>query len=128
MSHIDRLRPFTEWSPPYDVAHPTQGKSSNIRAAMEAIAQDLSVALADVVPARLDEAHLYNVDAVWSAILARQDEARRGQLLRILRLGDRRGGFAEVATQVIGAGRLIRATLRRPSAVLDPSAGRERRK
>lgn len=122
MSHIDRLRPFTEWSPPYDVAHPTTDKSSNIRAAIEAVAQDLALAPADIVPARLDEGHLYNVDAIWSAILARQDAARRGQLLRILRLGNRRGGFGEVATQMIGAGRLIAATLRRSGAELATNA------
>ncbi len=113
MSHIDRLRPFAEWSPPYDVENPQGTKAGNIRAAMEALAQDLGVALGDVVPARLDHDHLYNIDAIWSAILAWQDEARRGQLLRILRLGGRGGGFAEVARQMVGAGRLITATLSR---------------
>jgi uncharacterized protein len=113
MSHIDRLRPYQEWSPPYDVAQPQGIKAGNIRSAMEALAQDLDVELADVVPARLDYGQLYNTDAIWSAILALQDEARRGQLLRILRLTGRGGSFAEVATQMIGAGRLIAATLNR---------------
>ncbi len=119
LSHIDRLRPFNEWSPPYDVMHPSTDKASNIRAAIEATAQDLGLVPADIVPARLDEGHLYNVDAIWSAILARQDATRRGQLLRILRLGNRSGGFGEVATQLIGAGRLIAATLRKSSVEHD---------
>ena len=113
MSHIDRLRPLPEWSPPYDVENPRGTKAGNIRAAMEALAQDLDVAPGDVVPARLDHDQLYNVDAIWSAILACQDEARRGQLLRILRLGGQGGGFAEVAKQMVGAGRLVTATLLR---------------
>lgn len=125
LSHIDRLRPFNEWSPPYDVAHPATQKASNIRAAIDATAQDLGLVPADIVPARLDEDHLYNVDAIWSAILARQDAARRGQLLRILRLGNRGGGFGEVAGQLIGAGRLIAATLRRPSAELDANKAQD---
>lgn len=128
MSHIDRLRPFGEWSPPYDVANPDRDKASNIRAAIDAIAQDLGIAAADIVPARLDEAHLYNVDAIWSAILARQDAARRGQLLRILRMGARSGGFSEVAAQMIGAGRLIAATLRRSGSGLESDGGQKPRK
>jgi uncharacterized protein len=119
MSHIDRLRPYQEWSPPYDVAQPQDVKAGNIRQAMEALAQDLDIELADVVPARLDHGQLYNTDAIWSAILALQDEARRGQLLRILRLTGRGGSFAEVAMQMIGAGRLIAATLSRSRKELE---------
>ena len=35
MSHIDRLRPFQEWAPPYDIAKGEQPKAKTIRAAMD---------------------------------------------------------------------------------------------
>jgi predicted GTPase len=107
MSHIDRLRPFNEWSPPYDVAAPTSRKEETIRAALDAVAEALGVAATDIVPARLDAGALYNVDAIWTAVLARVPDARQSQLIRLLRLAGSSGGVAGVARQIVTGGRLL---------------------
>src|SRR6185295_1393101 len=31
MTHIDQLRPFSEWEPPYDIARPAKPKEKSIR-------------------------------------------------------------------------------------------------
>src|SRR5690606_11688895 len=50
LTHIDRLRPFQEWSPPYDVASGEQPKAKSIRSAMESIGADLGFTLGDIIP------------------------------------------------------------------------------
>ncbi|GEO36031.1 hypothetical protein GGE65_000319 [Skermanella aerolata] len=107
LSHIDRLRPFTEWTPPYDIAAPSGRKAEAIRGAVDATAEALGVGPDDVVPVRLDAGALYNVDALWAAVAARLDEARQGQLIRLLRLAGKGGGISEVARQAVRGGRLL---------------------
>lgn len=108
MSHIDRLRPFQEWSPPYDIAKGEQPKAKTIRAAMDAAGKDLDFALDDIVPACLDDTiGRYNVDAIWARIANLLPEAQRAQLVR--RLGGAKGGFewGRLLNQAINAGRVI---------------------
>ena len=118
LSHIDRLRPFNEWEPPYDIAAPVGRKAEAIRAAVEATAEALGVKPGDIVPVRLDAGSVYNVDALWAAVLARLPEARQGQLIRLLRLAAKGGGIAEVARQAVKGGRLL------SGLVIDRIAGR----
>ena len=118
LSHIDRLRPFTEWEPPYDIAAPSGRKAEAIRGAVDATAEALGVGLEDIVPVRLDAGSLYNIDALWAAIVARLPEARQGQLVRLLRLAAKGGGIAEVARQAVKGGRLL------TGLVIDGIAGR----
>ena len=83
VSHIDRLRPAKEWQPPYDLQNPNGPKASNIQAAVMAVATDLAVPIGDVIPVCLAEGRIYNVDdALWAALLDRQDEANKVRLLR----------------------------------------------
>ncbi len=108
LNHIDRLRPFSEWAPPYDIAKGDQPKARTIRAAMEAAGADLDFALDDIVPACLDDTvGRYNIDAVWARIAALLPEAQRAQLVR--RLGGAKGGFewGRLLNQAINAGRVI---------------------
>ena len=118
LSHTDRLRPFNEWEPPYDIAAPAGRKAEAIRGAVDATAEALSVELEDIVPVRLDAGALYNVDALWAAVVARLPEARHGQLIRLLRLAAKGGGIAEVARQAVKGGRLL------SGLVIDSIAGR----
>ena len=67
---------------------------------------------------RLDAGALYNIDALWTAIVARLPEARQGQLVRLLRLAGKGGGIAEVARQAVKGGRLL------SRLVIDGIAGR----
>lgn len=85
LSHIDQLRPVREWSPPYNVDNPQRLKERSIRAAMEAVASELAVALEDVIPVSLKAGGYYNVEeGLFTAIMARLNEAERVKYLRCL--------------------------------------------
>ena len=108
VSHIDLLRPPREWQPPYDLANPQGSKATNIRAALEAVAQDLAVPLADVIPVCLAEGRVYNVtDTLWAALLERQGAADRVRLLRCLDERKRAEDWALLRQQLAGAGRFL---------------------
>ncbi len=86
LSHIDHLRPFREWDPPYNVAEPTGLKEKNIRNAMEVVAQDLDLDLNQVVPVNLKLDRLYNLeDGLVPAILNHFDDSKRFKYLRCLK-------------------------------------------
>lgn len=105
---IDRLRPASEWSPPYDLESASRPKSASIRAAVAAIAVDLDVPLSSVVPVCLAEGREYNVDdGLWSSLLAVQDEALRARLLRCLEARRRKENWQLLSRQLRAAGRLL---------------------
>lgn len=83
LTHIDLLRPWGEWSPPYDIRAPQPGsKAASIAAAVEAVAQDMGVAPQHVVPVSLREGAEYNVDACLLAIAAAAPAAERARYFR----------------------------------------------
>lgn len=109
-SHIDQLRPHREWQPPYDLRNPRNAKAANIRAAVEAVAVDLAVPVADVIPVCLAEGRVYNVDdAFWAAILGRQSEANKVRFLRCLEARRRSENWALLGRQLANTGRLLLA-------------------
>lgn len=112
LTHIDRLRPFNEWSPPYDIAAGKGTKVENIRAAVDAAAADLGFANDEPVPVSLLPGKPSNVDAVWMRIAADLPEATRAQLLRCL--SDLKGqwDWSRVLSQTGNAGRAILKTIR----------------
>ena len=68
LTHIDRLRPFKEWNPPYDLRNPTTEKAQAIKAAMAVVAADLGFGVDDVIPVALSgPAEAYNIDALGRA-------------------------------------------------------------
>ena len=72
LTHIDQLRPFQDWSPPYDLDSGREPKAQSIRAALQAVARELSIPVEDAVPVCLDTARgTYNVDTLWAKILRR---------------------------------------------------------
>lgn len=84
-THIDRLRPFREWAPPYDLENPKSDKARTIADALAAIRHDLGFETSDAVAvALLTDERSYNLDAVWAAIAAAVPEATRAQLLRCI--------------------------------------------
>lgn len=108
MSHIDQLRPSREWEPPYDLRHEAGGKAGNIRAAVAAVAADLAAPVADVIPVCLAPGRVYNVDdALWAAILDRQDEARRVRFLRCLDQRKRKENWTLLFRQLANTGRFL---------------------
>jgi len=85
LTHIDQLRPLREWNPPYNIEKPDTQKSTAIRAAMEAVAEELKIDLARVIPACLKPDQLYNMqEGVIPAVLAHLESAKRTQYLRCI--------------------------------------------
>lgn len=109
VTHIDELRPLREWRPPYDVSEPDCVKAVNIRAAMDAIQQDLT--LPDdtaVVPVSLGNnggLGSYNLDSLWLAMGQQMDEADKARLLRCLEDAKSREKWAVLWRQIAQSGR-----------------------
>ena len=113
LTHIDRLRPFKEWSPPYDLNDNTRPKVDSIRAAIAAASIDLEFDNNDSIPVSLIAGDApYNIDALWSRIVARLPDATRTQLLR--RIQDLRfsNRLSRLWTQTANAGSVLAQTLR----------------
>ena len=108
LTHIDRLRPLSEWSPPYDVADPKTPKARAIRDAMEAVAGDLGVPLSHVVPVCLAAGAVpVNIDLVWARVMEELPAAKSAQLLRLIEDAAPKLDWKRLAGQAAGAGRLI---------------------
>ena len=112
LTHIDRLRPFQEWSPPYDLNAGGEGKAGSIRAAVEAVAGDLALAEEGVVPVALGEpGRGYNVDVLWARIDDELPQARRAQLVRTLRDAAGRWDWQRLWKQAKSGGRVLARTV-----------------
>jgi predicted GTPase len=112
LTHIDGLRPFQDWAPPYDLEAGTREKARSIRAAAEAAGAELGFAREDVVPVRADGADTaYNIDALWARIVGLVPEAERARRVRVLSEVRSASGWGSVWTQALNAGRVLRNTL-----------------
>lgn len=110
VTHIDRLRPLREWLPPYDLTDSTNLKAMSIQAAVTALAADLDVPVANVIPVCLAEGRVYNVeDTLWSAILDQSDRAQRTRLLRCQDERRRDENWNLLRRQLASAGRFLLA-------------------
>lgn len=108
LTHVDRLRPFQEWKPPYDLGEASNVKAQSIRAAVEAAAAELGFSEADVVPVSLATGVApYNIDALWAAIAERLPDAQRARLVRTLRDAEGAWDVGRLWGQVVGGGRVI---------------------
>lgn len=106
LSHIDLLRPFREWSPPYGL-NPAQGKKSEmIVAAMEATADDLELDVEHIVPINLQDGYNVN-EALVPTILRYLPEAQRHQYLRCLDSFHEENYWKRIWEQSKGAGVLL---------------------
>ena len=112
LSQIDRLRPFQEWMPPYDLASTDRPKAVSIRAAIDAAAEDLKFELHDVVPVNLAAGATYNIDALWAAIDMALPQAQRAKLVRQLQDAKSNWSWRQVWSQAAEAGRVLGRTLR----------------
>jgi uncharacterized protein len=91
VSHIDQLRPFREWNPPYDIDDPGNDKAQNIREAVETVAQSLHLAREDCVPVCLSTPEAcYNIETVLAEMAKKLPESLRAQYLRTLSEGRRK--------------------------------------
>jgi len=114
LTNIDRLRPFQEWKPPYNVAAPDGPKAHAIRDAIDAAAADLGRPVDRIVPVCLSpERGVYNIDLVWAELTQALPEAKRGQLLRRLANARRGVDWRRLLSQATGAGRIAADVLLR---------------
>ena len=85
LSHIDRLRPFQDWRPPYDFVAGDSAKERNVRDAVRAVADDVQVPAIRVVPVCLRPDSVYNVnEALLPSLMEIMPAAERAKLLRVL--------------------------------------------
>jgi uncharacterized protein len=107
LTHIDELRPATEWMPPYDVTAPVGPKARAIRAALDAAARALDLPVDAIVPVAMPPGReFYNLDALWARIAIELDEAKLVQLDR-LRVGHEGVSLRDLVNQLGHAGRVI---------------------
>lgn len=113
LTHVDRLRPFQDWRPPYDLNDRGSAKAASMRAAVEAAAGDLGVPTGNVVPCCLSsEVARYNVDAIWAGISNRLPEAQRARLIRTLRDAAGAWDLGRIWSQAVHGGRVLVETIR----------------
>jgi uncharacterized protein len=107
LTHIDELRPASEWTPPYDLTAPEGPKARNILAAIQSVASALDVPASAIVPIAMPPGRQpYNVDALWARIALELDGAKLVQLDR-LRISGQPMSLRELASQLGHAGRFI---------------------
>ena len=108
LTHVDALRPFNEWNPPYDLSVASSAKAQSIRGAMQAAGEELGFAAEETIPVRVDIAVApYNVDALWAKIIDLVPEAQRARLLRTLADIRNASAWATLWSQAANAGRVI---------------------
>ena len=111
LTHIDQLRPFREWNPPYDLAQSQGTKARQIREAVEATADDLAVDVERAIPVCLLEGKVYNVDeGLIPTILTSLDDAQRLKYLRCLREFKDEEYWRQLREQAVNAGRILLKT------------------
>lgn len=112
-THVDRLRPFGEWAPPYDLATDRREKTRNIRAAVNAAASDLGFTEDEAVPVSMANPETpYNIERLWQRISEALPDAKRAQLLRTLHDLKDAWSWKSVWSQATGAGRTIAGALK----------------
>lgn len=108
LTHIDQLRPFREWAPPYDISNPTSPKAVQIREAVEGVTADLAVSMDQVIPVCLAQDRTYNVDeALIPAIVESLPAAQRSRYLRCLREQKDEQYWDQLWQQSHNAGRVV---------------------
>ena len=108
LTHIDQLRPATEWNPPYDLTHPSGTKSRSIADAMEAVREDFALSEGQpLVPACLKPGQEYNIEeGLTPAILGVLSGAQAVRYLRCLRSFHNTTRWKQLWRQTLGAGRV----------------------
>ena len=108
LTKIDLLRPFAEWSPPYDLLRLTTDKARAIAAALEAVAEELGVEPEQVVPVCLLPERMYNVEeGLLPAVIENLPEAARAKALRCLSAYHDEEYWRRLWRQAASAGHLV---------------------
>ncbi|MCH9808000.1 MAG: hypothetical protein K0U74_09725 [Alphaproteobacteria bacterium] len=113
LTGIDKVRPFREWQPPYDLNEPTTQKANSIRQATEAVSDDLDIETHDIVPVMTQlNSDSYNIDVLWSKLLEQAPQARKAQIARQLNSTSNAPiKWSELWSQSLNAGRVLGRTI-----------------
>ena len=108
LSHVDMLRPFAEWNPPYDLAQPTGAKAQRIAEATAVVADELQVPPERVIPVCLLAERLYNVEeGLLPAIVECLPAGSRAKALRCLGAYRSEDYWRRLWRQAISAGNVL---------------------
>lgn len=108
LTHIDQLRPFREWTPPYDIECPQSPKAKHIREAVDTVAEDLQIPVDQVIPVCLAPDQTYNVDEVLvPSIVESLPAAQRSRYLRCMREHKDDAYWSQLWQQSRNAGRMV---------------------
>ncbi|MBU2583361.1 MAG: hypothetical protein KJ622_16760 [Alphaproteobacteria bacterium] len=118
LTDVDKLRPFKEWAPPYDLNASETQKAQSIREAVEAVAEDLDLETDAVIPVVAAPAlTAYNIDALVAEIVEIIPEARRAQITRQLATGATSPvRWRQIWGQALNAGKVLARTAVRGGA------------
>lgn len=113
VTNIDRLRPFDEWQPPYDLEACADVKSRSIRQVINATATDLGVDTAQIIPVCIGpDAEPYNIDVLWARLIDIAPAAVAAQLTRqFSEAGNAPFDWRRTWEQAVNAGRIVGRTL-----------------
>lgn len=107
LTHIDKLSPAREWSPPYDLEHPQGAKAIAIAEALAHAAETLGFVSEPLIPVALPpQGEPYNLEAMWAAIGAHLSDAQLSALDRALKKGSR-FSLAKTFSQCREGGRFL---------------------
>ncbi|MCP5424949.1 MAG: GTPase domain-containing protein [Gammaproteobacteria bacterium] len=122
LTHIDRLRPFREWNPPYDIENKNNPKARLIRDALMAVAEDLKVTPSQVVPVCAKVGKEYNItEGLTPVILQSLGGTQRLKYLRCLKEYQNEEYWQKLWVQSKNTGRFLAEMGTRWLAKLDPS-------
>ena len=108
LTHVDKLRPFQEWKPPYDLRDTTSIKARNIADAVAALHVDLNIPADAIVPVCLQSNATYNVtETLIPVMLQKLPEAEQAKLLRLLREFHDSEYWKQLGRQAFNTGRFL---------------------
>ena len=77
LSHVDKVRPFNEWNPPYNFMDGQSPKERNVRDAIGEVAKDLQIHRDLIMPVYLRQNRVYNVEEGLLPLIAAHSAGRR---------------------------------------------------
>ena len=108
LSHVDKLRPFGDWNPPYDLRDVSSIKAQNIAKALAVLETELSIPSERIVPVCLKNDAVYNVtESLIPVMLQTLPDVERTLLLRLLREYHDGEYWSQLRRQAYNSGRLL---------------------
>lgn len=124
LTHVDRLDPAPEWSPPYDPYEGTRPKERAMRASRGAICASLDFPTEQAVPVMVrDPEEAWNLEDFWRAAYENLPAARQARLERLLTRRGRLEGVRDAVRTLPGVVKQLGSALRREGGSAPPPMG-----